>query len=554
MKAFFLGLLASIFSATINAQIVDFEWAISVGDTLVDYGVSISTDVSGNVYTTGLYNGTVDFDSGPGTFNLTSNGDFDIFIQKLDATGNFIWAKSIGGIQNDWSNSITTDATGNVYITGKFRGVVDFDPGPATFNLTSLGSDDIFIQKLDANGDLIWASSIGSTSTDNGNSITTDDLDNVYITGSYHSTIDCDPGAGTFNLTSIDPFDTFIQKLDANGNFIWAKSIGGMLNENGHSITTDDLGNVYTAGVFQLEADFGPGTSNFVLTSNGSYDIFIQKMDASGNFVWAKSVGGSGKDWAYSIVADTLGYVYVTGYYTNTVDFDPGPATFDLTSNGGQDIFIQKLDSDGNLIWVKSLGGIGTDHGDDVHVDVSGNVYLAGHFEDTVDFDPDPGTYNLSSNGADDIYVLKISQCYTNYGTEIVTAYDSYTWINGVTYTSNNDSDIYTLTNVGGCDSIVTLDLTMIPCIPMLPEAFSPNGDGVNDVLLVRGGGFTVTQFAIYNRYGQRVFTTDDPTTGWDGTFRDKELNPGVFVYRIHYTCLSNNQTGFVTGNITLMK
>lgn len=116
-----------------------------MGGTSADYGYSVKVDASGNVYTTGNFSGTVDFNTGTGTYNLTSVGLLDIFISKLDASGNFVWAKNFGGSSG---NSIIVDALSNVYVTGYFSGTKYFDPGTGTFNLTSAGSYDIFIQKL----------------------------------------------------------------------------------------------------------------------------------------------------------------------------------------------------------------------------------------------------------------------------------------------------------------------------------------------------------------------------------------------------------------------
>jgi len=438
-----------------------FIWAKSMGDGI---GQSITTDASGNVYTTGGFSGTVDFDPGAGTFNLTSNGSDDIFIQKLDANGNFIWVKSTGGVGSDESLSITTDALGNVYTTGKFQNTLDFDSGAGIFNLTSNGSDDIFIQKLDANGNFIWAKSIGSTIDDYGLSITTDALGNVYTTGAFYYTVDFDPGAGTFDLTANGGADIFIQKMDANGNFIWAKSWGSPIIGSWSvigSITTDASGNIYTTGLLVGTVDFDPGAGTFNLTSNGSYDIFIQKLDANGTFIWAKSMGStSGADQSSSITTDALGNVYTTGGFSDTVDFDPGAGTFNLTSNGSYDIFIQKLDVNGDFIWAKSMGGAGLDFGYSITTDASGNVYTTGRFYNTVDFDPGSGTFNLSSNGGVDIYIQKLSQCAPSTGAETTTACDTYTAPDGAVYTSTG---MYTaiVPNAAGCDSTITIDLTV---------------------------------------------------------------------------------------------
>ena len=151
--------------------------------------------------------------------NLTSTGNEDIFISKIDAAGNFLWAERIGEIARDYGKSIAVDGSGNVYTTGNFQGTVDFDPGAGTSNLTSTGLDDIFISKLDAAGKFLWAKSMGGTSEDFGSYIAVDGSGNVYTTGWFKGTIDFDPGAGTSNLTSKgNSWDIFISKLDSSAS------------------------------------------------------------------------------------------------------------------------------------------------------------------------------------------------------------------------------------------------------------------------------------------------------------------------------------------------
>jgi hypothetical protein len=180
-----LLLLTLTLTSSIQAQPPTFDWAKSMGSTGADYGNSITTDASGNVYTTGLFQDTVDFDPGAGTFNLTCNGSSDIFIQKLDANGNFIWAKSMGSFSGDVPNSVAVDALGNVYTTGYFNGTVDFDPGPGVANLTSASiSGNIFVQKLDAAGNYVWAKRMGGSGFCYGNSVALDASNLTYFSGS----------------------------------------------------------------------------------------------------------------------------------------------------------------------------------------------------------------------------------------------------------------------------------------------------------------------------------------------------------------------------------
>ena len=402
-----LALLGSLISFTARAQ--NLVWARSLGGTNQDQGNSVAVDGAGNVYTTGSFAGTADFDPGPGTTNLTSAGSTDIFVSKLDASGSFVWAVRMGGTGIDVGYWLAVDGSGNVYTTGYFNGTADFDPGPGTTSLTSAGSADIFVSKLDASGSFVWARSLGGTGTDVGNSVAVDGSGNVYTTGFFNGTADFDPGAGTANLTSAVNFDIFVSKLDASGSFVWARSLGGTVDDYGNSVAVDGSGNVYTTGFFGGTVDFDPGPGTTNLTSVGGKDIFVSKLDASGSFVWARSLGGTSDDTGYWLAVDGSGNVYTTGIFQGTVDFDPGPGTTNLTSAGSNDIFVSKLDASGSFVWAVRMGGTGNDVGFSVAVDGSGNVYTTGFFVGTVDFDPGTGTTNLTSAGGGDIFVSKLN-------------------------------------------------------------------------------------------------------------------------------------------------
>lgn len=371
-------------------------------------GNAIALDSLGNLYITGRLSGTVDFDPGSGTTNLTSAGNDDIFVQKLDSVGNLVWARSIGGTSADLGQGISVDASGNVYITGYFQGAVDFDPGSGFLSLGSAGSLDAFVLKLNSSGDLVWAMRVGGTGADYGFAVAVDGSGNVYATGYFESTADFDPSGGTTNLTSAGSVDAFVLKLDSSGGFVWADRFGAGADDSGKSIAVDSSGNVYATGYFQGTVDFDPGVGTNNLVSAGGFDVFVQKLDSAGSLVWAKSVGSTSSDTGDGIAVDGSGNVYATGSFLGTVDFDPGAGTTNLTSTGSSDIFIQKLDSSGNLVWARSTGGTGGDTGLSVAVDGSGNVHVTGSFQATVDFDPGAGIANLASAGSADIFVQKL--------------------------------------------------------------------------------------------------------------------------------------------------
>lgn len=389
----------------------DFLWAKQMGgSTMDDIGFSIITDAYGNVYSTGMFSDTVDFDPGVGVYNLISIGWSDAYIQKLNPNGDLIWAKQMGGGEEVIGSSISLDANGNIYSTGYFRDTVDFDPGIGTTNLASMGSNDIYIQKLDNNGDFLWAKQMGGTYTDQGRAIAVDASGNVYSTGSFSNTVDFDPGVGTADLTCFHGTDIFIQKLDTNGDFLWVKQMGLTTEEVGFSIAVDVSGNIYSTGFFGSTVDFDPGVGITNLIPFGEDDIYIQKLDPNGDFVWVKQMGGTDYDRGISITTDANENVYTTGYFRGNVDFDPGVGVTNLTSMSltDADIFIQKLDSNGDFLWVKQMGGPMDDLGMSITTDVNGNIYTTGYFGNKVDFNPETGIKYLYSTGEEDIFIQKL--------------------------------------------------------------------------------------------------------------------------------------------------
>ena len=414
----------------------DFFWAKQFGgSTSNTHGVSVAVDAAGNVYTVGSFSDTVDFDPGPGVFNLISikntDGEFsqDIYISKLDASGNFIWAKRIGGANYENPAGMAIDGLGNIYTTGTFSDTLDFDPGAGVFNLICMQSipgepyADIFISKLDSAGNFVWAKSFGGPAWDQTNSMTADPAGNVYIAGLFNDTIDFDPGAGVSDLIpklnggGNFTYDFYINKLDVSGNFVWAKSFGGPYNEQVGvgAVAVDESGNVLLtggyAGLVNFGVDAGVDSLNSVLHDDfPTEDIFIVKLNASGNYVWAKSMSGPGNEFGAVITVDSNGDVYSAGSFNDTIDFDPGAGSYNLTSEGPyKDVYVSKLHSNGTFEWVMKLGGLSDEYPTCITVDNSRNVYTSGIFAETADFDPGSSTYNLTSSGGFDVFTSKLS-------------------------------------------------------------------------------------------------------------------------------------------------
>ena len=384
-----------------------YTWAKNIGSTGKKESTSITVDGNGNVYITGSFTSTADFDPGAGTANLSPVGNYDVFFAKYDASGTYLWAKNIGSTGADASYSIAVDGNGNVYITGSFTGTADFDPGAGTANLTSVGFGDIFFAKYDASGAYVWAKSTGSISSDISYSIAVDGSGNVYITGAFTGTADFDPGAGTLNLTSVGLEDIFFAKYDASGAYLWAKNIGSIGSDISYGIAVDGSGNVFITGAFTGTADFDPAAGTANLTSIGGIDIFFAKYDASGSYFWAKNIGSTGYDYASSITVDGSSNVFITGSLDGTADFDPGAGTANLSSVGGPDTFFAKYDASGVYLWANLIASA-TSFGSSIAVDGSGNVFITGYFTTIADFDPGAGTAIITLTGtASDIFFAK---------------------------------------------------------------------------------------------------------------------------------------------------
>jgi hypothetical protein len=410
-RILFIALSVMMFTI-IQAQTPGFEWAGRAGGNALDEGWSIAVDLSGNVLTTGYFAGTATFGSGSNTVTLTSKGREDIFIQKMAPDGHLLWAVSMGDTATDEGHSLTTDADGNVYVTGYFKYKMDADPGAGTYFLQSNGNNtSAFILKLGPGGNLIWAKQVGSPASSGSVfcfSVTLDPGGNVLICGCFSGKIDFDPGTGTYNLTSLSGYDGFIQKLDANGNFVWVRQIMGQGAVYPYAVKTDVNGNIYTSGYFVGTNDFNPDTKAvFNMTAVGGIDIFAEKLNAGGNFIWARQMGGTDKEYAWSLAVDGAGNSYITGEFYGTVDFDPGSKTYNLTSYGQNDMFLEKLDVNGNFMWVRQMGGIVWDAAYGVTIDAAGNVYVTGYSYGTADFNPLQGHYYLTTNGMDDITIYK---------------------------------------------------------------------------------------------------------------------------------------------------
>ncbi len=326
------------------------------------------------------------------------------------------WVKGAGGSSYDYSNSIKVDKAGNVYTTGIFHSdTILGDFGSKTFQLSSNGSEDVFLFKQNAAGDLIWAKSFGGALNDYSAAVAVDDSGNVFVTGSYAGDVDFDPGpnqemhTSTWGSRSYSP-DLFISKFDSAGNFVWVKVAGGNGGDMGNAIAWDTVSKaLFVTGQFSGQVDFElvSGTNTF---NTQSYDPFVVKLLGNGDLIWVRQLSGDNGGAGLGIALDPSGNIYTVGHYSGIYDFDPDSNNTSVKTSGGfDDIFIVKLDTGGKFVWANAIGGSGSDVGNAIAIDKSSNVYCTGFFQDAVNFNPN-GAFTMTSLGLSDIFVSKLDK------------------------------------------------------------------------------------------------------------------------------------------------
>jgi gliding motility-associated-like protein len=405
-----------MFLACYNAN-GTFLWGYNIGGAGIDAILKITTDLNSNVLITGWFNGpSVDFDPGPGVAAVsgiccgsvatTGNG----FIAKYSPTGAYQWAKKLGGpLVYNYSQGVTTDGAGNIYVGGVFRTSMIVSPSITLYE-SSQGT--AYVVKYAPDGTVIWAHNFGG-GTDGQTRAIRVVGDRLYLCGFYSYTADFYPWGSHYYLTASGYGDMFVARWDTAGNFKWVRGITGSGGDDCNALILDAAENIYLTGYARSPVmTFNSTTGSTAITSPGGGgsigDIMLGKYDSAGNFIWGKLIGGTGDDFGLGI--DIVnGQLYNSGYFQNTVDFDPSPATANLASNGNYDIFMTKYDLDGNYICGFNVGSTGEDRGYyGLGHDDSGYMYISGWFSGTnTDFDPGTGSYLRTSSGGTDAFLAK---------------------------------------------------------------------------------------------------------------------------------------------------
>ncbi len=410
-KYLFLVIFLISQSGILFAQTSVLEWVHALGGPLYDNGQAVATDSQNNVYVTGTFSGTADFDPGTGTAYINSGADQNVFIQKLSPDGNFIWAKIFPAGNSTIVTSITVDPSDHVILGGRFTGTMVFPTVDSTSTISSPGQADAYIVKLNAGGQFVWARSFGNpndtaNNSDQINALKTDASGNIYSSGHFYGAADFDPSPmGTVILTATGTnMDIFIQKLSPGGDLIWAKKIGAGSSEGSASMSIYQ-NTLLLTGFFQQTVDFDPSASNTSLSSQGYADIFLLSLTTDGDFNQVKQFGSVFNDKGVDLITDPSGAIYLTGIFDAAIDLDPGTGTNSVTPASGTDFFVLKLTPSADFSWAKTFAGTYYKYSRALAYHPDNGIVVTGIFGDSVHFDPGNPAGSFSS-AQEDIFLV----------------------------------------------------------------------------------------------------------------------------------------------------
>ncbi len=438
----------------ITNHVTGSGWARSWGATMYDTGWGVASDNTGNVYVGGGFRETVDMDPGPDFDYRTSTSAVDSYVSKFDSNGIHLWTTILGQTGTDLVSSIICDEEGNlfvanmhqnaqlrkidsdgnliwaiewgegagtrdialstnyIFVSGLFKGTVDFDPGPGINEINSVSQSsyyDKYISCFDREGNYQWTYTWypGKANWEFG--ICSDLNDSVYASGEFVGEVDFDPGPGQdIHIADGEYSDVYLLKIAPDGVYQWTKSWGGDNYTNSRSVATDGSNAVYVPGSFSGECDFDPSDGIDFKNAGNSRQLFLSIFDSTGNYLY--SLTWDGLYWGYIISIKFIDgeSMHLAGSFEGSCDFDPGDGIDYKESLGHPDIFVLRMDTPGNYAWGTHWGMLPYDMIWEMANDADGNSYLTGWFEDEVDFDPGESVDSHISNGYEDTFIIKV--------------------------------------------------------------------------------------------------------------------------------------------------
>ena len=376
------GVTRDVFVARVDPD-GNWAWATRAGGSGDDRAFGVSALADGSVFVTGVYQRTATF----GSSTLTSPGNSDAFVARVDPDGNWLWATGTGGTGTRHGLGVSALADGSAIVTGFFQ-------GSATFGSTTLDSDDFdaFVARVNPNGTWAWATRAGATGFVPPYGVSTLADGSAIIAGQLHGTATF----GATTLTGVGHSDAFVASVDPNGSWAWATQASGAGGVYGHAVSTLADGSAIIIGFFEGSATFGTTT----LTSTSNFDTFVARVDPDGSWAWATHAGGSNYTAGYGITGLADGGAIITGVLAGAATF--GATT--LTTGGGRDVFVARVDPVGSWAWATRAGGPNLAKAWGISALGDSGAIVTGVFQETATF----GATNLTSAGNEDVFVARI--------------------------------------------------------------------------------------------------------------------------------------------------
>jgi hypothetical protein len=360
-------------------------WSQGIGGTGYDHAMGLGVDAENNIVICGSFEGSINF----GGADLINAGGYDIFVAKFNADGEHLWSQAYGDIGSDQSINLAIDSGGEIIVTGMFEGTVNFGGD----DLLSEGAEDIFLLKLGPDGSHVWSSGMGGVGFGAGIDVAIDSSGQIVLGGIFSDTVNL----GGSDLISTGAWDIFIAKFATDGTHIWSNSYGGSSLDVGFFLAIDSNDNLLLTGGFEDSINFGGAD----LVCDSGRDVFLVKLDATGNHIWSKDFSGGGFNVGYAINVDPSDNIVLGGQFSGSINFGGTK----LQSAGATDVFFAKFNSAGDHVWSGVIGQTGSDNSRGVAIDSQGDFVFTGYFEGTINFGGD----DLNSAGASDIFVAKLA-------------------------------------------------------------------------------------------------------------------------------------------------
>ena len=372
-------------------------------------------DGSGNINVTG-YTNSSDGIATSGAYqsiNRRNTGNLDVqattYLAHFSSLGILSWATYYGGINVDNANGVSTDGSGNIYITGEIDSFANISSSGAYQTSYGGGIGDAFLAKFSNSGSFIWATYYGGSSEDDAEAVSTDGSGNVYITGITKSGNGiATNGAYQSVFGGGSGYDAFLAKFNSSGNLLWGTYYGGSGDDQGGGISIDGSGNVYMIGYTSSSTGIATTGSYQSSYAGGGSDVFLAKFNSSGNLIWGTYFGGPGQDFGYGVSSDNFGNVYFAGSTTSNTNISTIGA-YQTSNGGGYDAFLAKFSSSGAEDWATYYGGTGDDGALGLCTDVNGNIFMTGSTASSNAISTS-GAYQTAYAGGEDAFFAKFHE------------------------------------------------------------------------------------------------------------------------------------------------